>query len=279
MSMAIPAERRPADAMLPRLARVLSRRREAADVWTLEIEAAPCDRAAAPGRFAMLTAFGVGEIPVSCSNDPAAEGRVAHTIRAVGAASRALAALEPGATLGVRGPFGAGWPLASAEGREVIVVAGGLGLAPVRPAIRRLLARPERLTLVYGARSPGQALFAPDREAWGARGARVVTTVDHAGPGWRGHVGVVPPLIAPLVRDAARTLAFVCGPEVMMRFAASALRDAGVAPEAIHLSMERNMKCAVGLCGHCQFGGDLICRDGPVLPLSRIAARLRAPEL
>ncbi|WP_092863210.1 FAD/NAD(P)-binding protein [Albimonas pacifica] len=267
------------DATTPRPARVLSRRREAEDVWTLAVEAGPQDLDAAPGRFAMLTAFGVGEIPVSYSGDPAAEGRVIHTIRAVGAVSRALAGLEEGAMLGVRGPFGKGWPLAEVEGREVIAVAGGLGLAPVRPAIRRLVARGERPTLVYGARSPAQALFREDLADWRARGVEVEATVDHAGPDWRGHVGVVPPLIARRVRDPARTVAFVCGPEVMMRFAASALLEAGVAAEAIHISMERNMKCAVGLCGHCQFGGDLLCRDGPVAPLARVADRLHVAEL
>lgn len=279
MSTATMPDPRPADPMPPRPARVLARRREAPDVCTLEIEAAAPDRAAAPGRFAMLTAFGVGEIPVSYSGDPARDGRAAHTIRVVGAVSRALAALAEGDLLGVRGPFGRGWPMQAARDREVIVAAGGLGLAPVRPAILDLLDGSARLALAYGARSPAQALFAADLDAWRARGAAVAVTVDHAGPDWTGHVGAVTSLIAPLVRDPARTLAFVCGPEVMMRFAASALLDAGVPGAAIHLSMERSMKCAVGLCGRCQFGGDLLCRDGPVMPLDRIAARLRVREL
>ncbi|MDF2231827.1 FAD/NAD(P)-binding protein [Albimonas sp. CAU 1670] len=268
--------------MAPRVARVLARRREAADVWTLKVEAPGGAAPPRPGQFAMLTAFGVGEIPVSFSGDPGDAGRWTHTIRAVGAVSAALAGLRRGQVLGLRGPFGSGWPIEAAEGREALVVAGGLGLAPVRPAILALLARPRRaarVALALGARSPAQALFARDRAAWARRGVEVETTVDHAGPDWRGHVGAATALIPRLVRAPERTLAFVCGPEIMMRFAADALREAGVAADAIHLSMERNMKCAVGLCGHCQFGGDLLCRDGPVAPLSRLGPRLRVREL
>lgn len=275
------------DPMLPQVVRVLQRRRELPEVWTLEIE--PASDAAAdapnfePGQFNMLTAFGVGEVPISYSGDPQRSQRWVHTIRAVGAVSTALTRLRAGDVLGVRGPFGSAWPLAAAEGRDVLVVAGGLGLAPLRPAIYRLLAqrrRYGRVTLLYGTRSPDDILFRRELERWRRRlDVDVQVTVDHAVGDWHGHVGVVPALIARADFDPARTSALVCGPEVMMRFTLAALRTAGVAETAIHLSMERNMKCAVGLCGHCQFGPTLVCRDGAVYRSDLLAPYLPIREL
>src|ERR1019366_5279040 len=185
---------------------------------------------------------------------------------------------------GLRGPFGAGWPMAEAAGRDVVIIAGGLGLAPLRTAIHRLLterARYGQVLVLYGARSPSDILFRRELQTWRRRlDVQIEVTVDHAAVSdWRGHVGVVTSLLARSSFDPANPVALVCGPEIMMRFSAAALADAGVRAEATYLSMERNMKCAIGLCGHCQFGPVFICRDGPVFRYDRIAALLRHKEL
>lgn len=270
------------DPMLPGIARVLGRRREGTDVFTLDIEPAR-QTVVAPGQFNMLTAFGVGEIAISASGDPAEPRRLVHTIRAVGAVSSALARLDAGDVLGLRGPFGTGWPMAAAVGRDVVVVAGGLGLAPLRPALYHLFAeraRYRRITLLFGARSPADILFRGEIEEWRRRlDIGIEVTVDHAQGGWWGHVGVVTTLVRRADLDPPGTVAMVCGPEVMMRFAAAALGDAGVPDDAIYLSMERNMKCAVGFCGHCQFGTVFVCRDGPVFRYDRIRSLVTVKEL
>lgn len=284
--MVIPSEQA-ADPMAPRVAYVRRRRRDAPAVFTLELEpeGAQTEEAQrfAPGQFNMLTAFGIGEIPISVSGDPAAGGGLVHTIRAVGPVSTALTRLKPGDRLGLRGPFGTGWPVAEAAGRDVVVVAGGLGLAPLRPVIYRLLAERERygnIVLLYGTRSPDDILYRREIELWRRRlDIDVMVTVDHATSGWGGHVGVVTTLVSRAMFDAADSTAFVCGPEVMMRFAIAALRDAGMKDDTIHLSMERNMKCAAGLCGHCQFGPVFICRDGPVFRYDRVSRLLALKEI
>jgi NAD(P)H-flavin reductase len=276
-----------ADPMAPRVVRVRRRRRDAPQVYTLDIEMdepggdGPMEYT--PGQFNMLTVFGVGEVPISMSGDPAKAGPVIHTIRAVGPVSNALADLRPGDPVGLRGPFGVGWPMDEAEGRDVIVIAGGLGLAPLRPALYRLFAERGRygaVSLLYGTRSPDDILFRRELERWSARlDVDVEVTVDHAVADWHGHVGVVTTLIPHAAFDPDGTIALVCGPEVMMRFGIGALRDAGVAEDAIYLSMERNMKCAIGLCGHCQFGTTFVCRDGPVFRYDRVRDLLALKEI
>ncbi|MCF8706963.1 FAD/NAD(P)-binding protein [Rhizorhapis sp. SPR117] len=273
-----------ADPMVPRIARVRRRRRDGPDVWTLDIEVKEADGLLfAPGQFNMLTAFGVGEVPISFSGDPAEPGRLVHTIRAVGPVSAALARLGPGEPVGLRGPFGAGWPMAEAAGRDVVIVTGGLGLAPLRPALYRLLAERDRygqIVLLYGARSPDDILFRRELEMWRRRREiDIEVTVDHAISNWHGHVGVVTTLIPRAAFDPQHAIALVCGPEVMMRFVITALRDAGVADDTIYLSMERNMKCAVGFCGHCQFGTVFVCRDGPVFRYDRVRQLLALKEI
>jgi NAD(P)H-flavin reductase len=231
----------------------------------------------------MLYAFGIGEVPISMSANATDDGVFVHTVRDVGAVSGAIARLEAGATLGVRGPFGIGWPVRSAEGADLIIVAGGLGLAPLRPAIRQILAsrqRYGRIVVLIGSRTPKDLLFKEELEEWRRRlDVDIDVTVDHADPSWHGNVGVVPDLIARAAFDPQKTVALVCGPEVMMRFTVSGLRDAGVTSERIYLSMERNMKCAIGLCGHCQFGPTFVCKDGPVISYDRIADFLTVKEL
>jgi len=274
-----------ADPMLPRLARVQRRRREAPQVWTLELENGGEQRGPGfeAGQFNMLGIPGIGEVPISLSGDPADPARLLHTIRAVGPVSTALTRLACGERVALRGPFGTGWPLLEAAGKDVIAVAGGLGLAPLRPALHALRAaraRLGRVIVLYGARSPQEILFRRELESW-QRGVdfEVEITVDHALGDWHGHVGVVTRLIERAKLDPARALALTCGPEVMMRFAIAALRHAGLGEEQIFLSMERNMQCAVGLCGHCQFGPLLLCRDGPVLRLDRLGGLIGRKEI
>jgi NAD(P)H-flavin reductase len=273
------------DPIVPTMARVRSRRRETPDTWTLEIE--PDDRRHAwsfvPGQFNMLYVFGVGESAISLSGDPARSDRLLHTVRAVGPVSRGIDRLSVGASVGVRGPFGTGWPVDEADGADIVVVAGGLGLAPLRPALYRLLAtrrRYGRIVLLYGTRSPENVLFAKELDRWRrSREIDVEITVDHALGGWNGHVGVVTRLISRASFDPSSTVAMICGPEVMMRFAIAALKDSGLDDRSVYLSMERNMKCAVGHCGHCQFGPAFICKDGPVLRCDRVAALLALREI
>ncbi|HUN46688.1 MAG TPA: FAD/NAD(P)-binding protein [Stellaceae bacterium] len=272
------------DPMLPRPYRVGRIQHETKDIATFELLPVAGEAAGfAPGQFNMLYALGVGEVPISVSGDPADGRRLIHTVRAVGATSAAVAGVKRGAVLGVRGPFGTAWPVEAAVGSDVVIVAGGLGLAPVRPAIYRILAdrgRYGRVALLYGTRSPLEILFRREIERWRRRlDIEIDVTVDHASGDWYGNVGVVPMLIPRAGFDPANTIAMVCGPEVMMRFSIDALRTAGVADDHIYLSMERNMKCAIGLCGHCQFGPTFVCRDGPVMRFDRIASYFLVREI
>jgi NAD(P)H-flavin reductase len=231
----------------------------------------------------MLYAFGVGEVPISTSGDHDGDGRLTHTIRAVGAVTRALCALEPGAVVGVRGPFGTEWPLDEATGGDLVVVAGGIGLAPLRPAVRHALARRDdygAVSVLVGARTPQDLLFVHELEAWRGRlDVEVDVAVDAAAPGWHGRVGLVTTLIPGAVIDPPRASALVCGPEVMMTFVVRALVGRGVPLERIWVSMERNMRCAVGHCGHCQLGPTLICRDGAVFPAAAMTRLMEVREL
>jgi NAD(P)H-flavin reductase len=259
--------------------------RELEDAVTLELEP---ERGARefpfqPGQFTMVYAMGVGEVPLSISGDPERPERLVHTLRIVGAVTRAIGGSRRGTVLGVRGPFGRGWPWESAVGKDVVVVAGGMGLAPLRPLLYRILGargRFGKVTLSYGARTPEGILFARELEKWRGRfDLDVRVTVDSAPSGWRGAVGPVTTVLPGEGIDPARTVAFACGPEVMMRFAVVELRNRGLGADQIFVSMERNMKCAVGFCGHCQFGPTFICKDGPVFPYSRIDALARVREL
>ncbi|HVZ13090.1 MAG TPA: FAD/NAD(P)-binding protein [Bauldia sp.] len=271
------------DPMVPQVARVVASRRELGDVWTLDIDAGPSGFPFQPGQFNMLYAFGVGEAAISISGDPAKARRLIHTIRSVGKVSDALARLNAGDTVGVRGPFGGGWPVAAAEGADVVIVAGGLGLAPLRPSIYQLLANRDRygrIVLLCGARSPNDILYRSELEEWRARlDIDIDVSVDHASPEWHGNVGVVTTLMPRASFDPARTVAMICGPEIMMRFVAIELENRGVEPARIYLSMERNMKCAIGRCGHCQFSSDFVCKDGPVATWAHLRRLLSLKEI
>jgi NAD(P)H-flavin reductase len=278
--------------MLPHPYRVVRRWNETADTFTMELQPAqdgapdagpaPTAPAFRPGQFNMLYAFGAGEVPISISGDPADGERLIHTVRAVGAVTRRLSALGPGDTVGVRGPFGSAWPVEAAEGRDLVIVAGGIGLPPLRPVLYQVLSQRERfgrVALLYGARRPKEMVFVDELRSWRSRlDLDVAVTVDRATENWKGSVGFVTSLVGRAPVDTAEAVAMVCGPELMMRFAALELLSRGVAEERIYVSMERNMKCGVGLCGHCQFGPSFVCRDGPVYPFGRVKDLLQVAE-
>jgi anaerobic sulfite reductase subunit B len=267
--------------MFPSRYRVTARHEENGDTVTLAM--APVDDpipACQPGQFTMLYAFGVGEVPVSVSG--IGQVKLAQTLRAVGAVTRALCGALPGQMVGVRGPYGTDWGMAGAAGRDLVVVAGGIGLAPLRPVLLAALAARERygrIVLLAGARSPGDLIFARELGVWRQRGVDVEATIDRPVDGWTGHVGFVSELIDRAEFDPANAAAFVCGPEVMMRLSARALVRRGMAAGDIRVSLERNMQCGVGVCGHCQLGPLLVCRDGPVVSYERAVPLFAVKEL
>jgi NAD(P)H-flavin reductase len=260
------------DPMLPVPYRIQRMRKEIHDTFTVDLVAmnGTSEFSFAAGQFNMLYVFGVGEVPISISGDPTKPETLIHTIRSVGTVTRAMEKMKRGDVIGVRGPYGTPWPVEAAEGSDVIIVAGGIGLAPLRPSIYQILAHREkygRVILLYGARTPQDLLYVDELEKWRGKlsfDMDVYVTVDSASGNWRGSVGFVTALIPRAQFDPIQTVVMMCGPELMMRFAASALQKQGVGLENIYLSMERNMKCAVGFCGHCQFGPTFVCKDGPV---------------
>lgn len=239
------------------------------------------------GQFNMLYLFGIGEIPISISSDPAHPQRLGHTIRFVGRVTNAFRNLEPGDEMAVRGPFGTAWPLHEAEGGDLLVVAGGLGVCPVRPAIESAMRhrdRYRRLILLVGAREPSLLPYQEELDWWlgtmESLGVELHLTVDETpDPGWLHGVGVVTTLFPKAKIEPARTTAFVCGPEIMMRFCGKGLLEMGVPVDHVFVSMERNMQCAVKLCGHCQFGPHFVCTDGPVFRYDRVAELMEVREL
>ncbi len=271
-------------AMTPVPHRVVGRRDETADVTTVSLVPLTGDPMAfRPGQFNMVTAFGVGEAAISVSSAPHEAGTFQHTVRDVGPVTHALARAGIGDVVGVRGPFGTDWGIGDERvsgGGDVVVVAGGIGLAPLRGAVEELVHRGHerrdggRLFVIVGAREPGQIVFGEDLEAWSRAGAEVVVTVDVGAPGWGGHVGLVTSLLSDAGFDPSGAAAMICGPEIMMRFTARALVDRGIDPGRIRMSLERNMQCAVAWCGHCQLGPYLLCRDGPILPYAGAVAHL-----
>ena len=274
----------PAGVMTPRMLRIRRTRAETHDTFTVELDSAgaglPPFR---PGQFNMLWAPGVGEAAISVSGEPQKRQVLVHTIREVGAVTSALGRLKRGDFVGVRGPFGRPWPLERAAGSDVVLVAGGIGLAPLRPVLYEIAARRQsfgRVVLLYGCRSPEEILYRPQLETWRSS-ARidVLVTVDRAVGGWPGNVGVVTTLIPRATFDAQGALALICGPEMMMRFAAMELLRRDVPASGIVVSMERNMKCGVGLCGRCQLGPEFVCRDGPVFEFERMRPLLELREV
>ncbi|HVC19881.1 MAG TPA: FAD/NAD(P)-binding protein [Vicinamibacterales bacterium] len=280
-----PAAAGVASATAPRPFRVIRVRHDTGDTTTLTFEAVGGGRLPpfAAGQFNMVYVFGVGEVPMSITGDSARPDVVVHTARGVGPVSSAIARLKRGDLVGLRGPFGRGWPVDEAAGGDLVMIAGGLGLAPLRPVLYQVLANRAafgRVSLLYGAKTPDVLLYRKELERWRSDGTvRVDISVDQPAAGWTGRVGVAASLIPRLAIDPARTVAMICGPEVMMRFTVRELERSGLAQTAIYLSMERNMKCAVGFCGHCQLGPHFICRDGPVFRADRLMTALAVREL
>jgi NAD(P)H-flavin reductase len=270
--------------MVPKTFRVQRHRKETADTFTLELSpVGGGEHKFKAGQFNMLYQFGVGESAISISGDPTEPSPLTHTIRAVGTVTKAMAKLKAGDTIGVRGPFGSSWPVQAAAGNDVLIIAGGIGLAPLRPVIYQVLAERRKygkFYLVYGSRTPEDLLYLSELEKWRARfDMEVLVTVDRASSDWRGNVGVVTTLLKKVVIDPEDTVAMICGPEIMMRFVAMDLikRDLGL--DRIYVSLERNMKCGIGLCGHCQYGPTFICKDGPVYTYDRVIELLARREI
>jgi len=274
-----------ADAMVFRPSMIRRVIKESHDTFSLEIEPATSDRLFhfAPGQFNMLYVYGVGEVPISISGDPTQPKILVHTTREVGTVTKAMRGLKVGSTIGVRGPYGASWPVDKITGNDVVLVTGGIGLAPLRPVIYYLLANRDKygkIVLLYGARTPEDILFRKDLEKWRSRfDFEAYLTVDRATGSWKGNVGVVTQLIKRSPFDPLHCAALVCGPEIMMRFTVLELEKRGVRHENMYLSMERNMKCGIGLCGHCQLGGSFVCKDGPVYRYDEIIDVLMKREL
>jgi NAD(P)H-flavin reductase len=273
------------DPMIPQPHTLRELKKETPDTFTFVLEPAngAIGRGFQPGQFSMLWVFGVGELPISISGNPAKPEHLVYTVRSVGQATHTLVTQSPGSSLGVRGPFGSGWPIEAGKEKDVIIVAGGIGLAPLRPVVYHILENRSsyrRLVLLYGARSPRDLLYRRELAFWARQPeTQVLTTVDYGGLSWRGHVGVVTTLFKYARFHPARSLAMICGPEIMMRFVARDLAGHGLGRNDIYLSMERNMKCAVGFCGHCQYGPNFICKDGPIFRYERIQSALEKYEL
>jgi NAD(P)H-flavin reductase len=273
------------DPMIPQRFTVKEFKQETHDTFTVRLN--PLNGAAKfsfqPGQFNMLYVFGVGEVPISISGDPSDKSILVHTIRSVGSVTKALSQLKKNDIVGVRGPFGSSWPVDKVKGRDVVIVTGGIGLAPLRPAICELLAKRKnigKLAILYGARTPEDILYRKEVEQWRSKlDLQMRVTVDKANEDWYGTVGVVTILIHKARFDPHNTIAFVCGPEIMMHFTIQELLKSGMKPGDIYISMERNMKCAIGFCGHCQYGPKFICKEGPVFAYDQVQNIFKIREI
>ncbi|MCX7919697.1 MAG: FAD/NAD(P)-binding protein [bacterium] len=273
------------DLFSPQLAKVTRVYQDTYDTVTLELSLQNSQKTFTffPGQFNMLYVFGVGEVPISISGDPNKPKRLVHTIRKVGPVTNALGVLKPGDYLGVRGPFGSKWPVELAYGKDVVIVTGGIGLAPLRPAIYQILKQRKlyhRFILLYGARTPNDLLYLEELQQWRGRfDFEVLVTVDRGNEQWHGSVGVVTTLFPKISFEPENTIAMICGPEIMMRFTIVELQKREVPDSNIYISMERNMKCGIGFCGHCQCGPLFICKDGPVFNYAQIKPHFGKREL
>lgn len=266
--------------------RIVPETPESFTYWTTWRDGDGAGYAFEPGQFNMIYVFGVGEVAISISSDPAHPERLGHTIRSIGRVTNVIKDLKPGDEIGIRGPFGTPWPLHEAEGGDLVVVGGGVGVCPVRPAIETAMRRRDqyrRLILLLGARTPSLLPYQEELDWWLATmermGVELHLTVDEAEPGWLYGVGVVTTLFPKAQIEAGRTTAFVCGPEIMMRFAGKGLLEMDVPPDRIYMSMERHMQCGIQLCGHCQLGPYFVCSDGPVFRYDVLAPLMEVREL
>lgn len=269
--------------MMPALYQIKSIEHETHSIFTLTLSKQDDGPGMSflPGQFNMLYQYGFGEVAISISGDPSKSGPLVHTIQAVGSVTNSLQKLQPGDWIGVRGPYGTHWPIANHKG-DVLVIAGGVGLAPLRSALYQLAAQKkprQKITVLYGTRTPEDIVYRKDMEQWKQQGIDIEVTVDHADEHWPGHVGVVTTLIGKNLPDPERSLVCICGPEIMMKYAILELMHAKINENNIYLAMERNMQCAVGFCGHCQYGPYFICKDGPIFSYSKLKYWLAIKEL
>ncbi|MEO1765808.1 FAD/NAD(P)-binding protein [Thiobacter aerophilum] len=263
---------------LPQPARILKRRQESDTVFTLRLRFEDVGLRAryrfAPGQFNMVYLLGVGEVPISIVSDPELDGVFDHTIRCVGRVTEGLASLHEGECVGIRGPYGRGWPLSEAQGRDLLVITGGLGCAPVVSVIHYAIRHRRRfgkLTIIQGVKHSDDMIYRDQYQAWSQVPNTEVHVAANAVRGaWPWHVGPVTELIAQAEPDPERTVVMMCGPEGMMLAAARMLMDKGLPDTALFLSLERNMQCGIGHCGHCQIGGQFVCRDGPVFNFAQV---------
>ena len=268
--------------MLPKRYQVKSNQQETHDTFTLTLD--PIDEPIAPffpGQFNMLHLFGFGEVPISMSGIDSSNKELVHTIRAIGSVTQGMQQLKKGDEIGVRGPFGTNWPL-DEDAEHLFMIAGGLGIAPLRPLLLALTSRShafKTVSLLFGARTPSDILFASDLQEWKKKNIYVTTSVDKPDASWKGNVGVITAQIRQSLRSSQTTRILLCGPEIMMKFALIELARAQVPDKQIFLSMERNMKCATGFCGHCQWGPHFLCKDGPIFAYDKIKTYLPIHEL
>ena len=270
--------------MIPEPFIITKKKKESKDTFTFELFSESLKNFVfKPGQFNMLYLFGIGEVPVSISGHPENTEKLIHTIRNVGIVTNGMSKLKKGDVIGVRGPFGSEWPVETAKGKDVIIVAGGLGLAPLRPAIYQILSNRElyeKVIILYGAREPENIIFEKEIHKWRSSfDIDVRVTVDHAINVWHGEVGVITSLIKKSSFNVDNSISMVCGPELMMRFSAIELENKGVNSKNIFISMERNMKCAIGFCGHCQYGPKFICKDGAVFCYEELKYLLNKREV
>ena len=272
--------------LMPYWAKIQEIKRETNDVSTywlsFEDEAIRNKYQFAEGQFNMLYIPGYGEAAISISSDPNTPKNIGHTIRFVGNVTNEINRLRPGDKIGLRGPFGTAWPVENHKGYDFVLAAGGIGLAPLRPAIYKIINNREdygEVTIIYGARSPKELLYQNEYEEWKEHGIEVITTVDRADDQWQGLVGVVPMQFYRLRLNTEKTLVFSCGPEIMMRFVVFEGLARRIPQEKIYLSLERNMKCGQGSCGHCQIGPYFICKEGPVYRFDQLEPYFNLEDL
>lgn len=234
-----------------------------------------------PGQFNMIYVPGFGEAAISISSDSEDRNKIGHTIRFVGNVTRAMSHLKVGDVIGLRGPFGSPWPVDEMEGKDIFIACGGIGLPPLRPVIYNIIHHREKygkVTLLYGARTANDLMYTSEYDNWRQAGIDVEITVDRGDANWSGRVGVVPMWFYQFRIDAQKTAVLTCGPEIMIRFVIFEALARRVPLENIFVSLERNMKCGQGSCGHCQLGPYFVCKDGPVFRFDALQPYLNVEE-
>lgn len=270
------------DPMIP-IPFVISKiKKETKDTFTIELDT-PNKFEFKAGQFNMLYLFGVGEVAISISGDPSKREKLVHTIRNVGSVTNRISNLKKNDVLGVRGPFGSSWQIENFQNKDILIIAGGLGLAPVRPIIYYILNNRNsfnKVTILYGTKNPNEIIFKNELHKWKSSfDIDLQIIVDNPDSNWKGNTGLITTLIKNLNFVPDNTIAMICGPEIMMKVSSIEVQNKGLNPQNIYLSMERNMKCAIGLCGHCQYGSKFICKDGPVFSYLEIKHLLDIWEL